>query len=297
MVGFIAFIGFGEAARAFHRSLAAIDPSLRFTAYDRLMEGEGADGAFARGVCAAGVRPAVSAEAAVAPADWIFSAVTADQSHVVAEAIALHLRAGQVVFDINSVSPGRKRSNAATIERSGAHYVDMAVMAPVEPRRHRTPVLLAGTAAGTVEPELRRLDFDYRLLGSEPGSATAVKMVRSVFVKGLEAITVETLLAAERSDCLEIVRESLERSFTGLDWSRFPQYQFDRTLVHGRRRAAEMRESAATLDALGLSGALASAIAEVQDRMGAVGAADFDRTDFETLLPQVAAARVRGAGD
>ena len=96
-------------------------------------------------------------------------------------------------------------------------------------------------------------------------------MVRSLFVKGLEAITVEALLAAEASGCFDAILQSLSASFPGLGWPAFAEYQFDRTLRHGRRRAAEMRESAATLDALGLSGRLAAEIAGVQERMGAIG--------------------------
>jgi hypothetical protein len=98
-------------------------------------------------------------------------------------------------------------------------------------------------------------------------------MVRSLFVKGLEAITVETLLAARASGCFDEIYASLSASFPGLDWGRFAAYQFERTTRHGRRRAAEMRESGATLDALGLNGALAREIAAVQDAMGAAGPA------------------------
>ena len=96
-------------------------------------------------------------------------------------------------------------------------------------------------------------------------------MVRSLFVKGLEAITVETLLAAEASGCFDEILASISGSYPGLDWPRFAEYQFERTTTHGRRRAAEMRESAATLQALGLHGTLADAIADVQERMGEVG--------------------------
>jgi hypothetical protein len=96
-----------------------------------------------------------------------------------------------------------------------------------------------------------------------------VKLARSVFVKGLEAITVEALLAAEAAGCLERVAASLAASFPGLGWPAFAAYQFERTLTHGRRRSEEMGESGAMLDELGLDGGLARAIAAVQERMGA----------------------------
>jgi 3-hydroxyisobutyrate dehydrogenase-like beta-hydroxyacid dehydrogenase len=196
-----------------------------------------------------------------------------------------------VVIDINSVSPDRKRETSSRVEQAGALYLDMAVMAPVHPRRHQTPVLLAGPDAERLLPELLDLGFSGSVVGERPGAATAIKMVRSLFVKGLEAITVETLLAAEASGCFGEILASISGSFPGLDWPRFAEYQFERTTMHGQRRAAEMRESAATLDALGLHGELADAVADVQERMGGGGRATGD--DLHAIVRAVLAKRLR----
>jgi 3-hydroxyisobutyrate dehydrogenase-like beta-hydroxyacid dehydrogenase len=264
----IAFLGFGEAARAFHDTLAPKLEHGEFRAYDVLLDHpERAAGMRAamedRGVIVAG------SPQELAGADWIFSAVTADQSLIAAQSLAPYLGQGAILIDINSVSPGRKQETAALVNEAGADYLDMAVMAPVHPKGHATPVLLAGKPAAGLLEHLRDLGFSADLAGETPGSATAIKMVRSVFVKGLEAITVEALLAAEASGCFEEILASLSQSFPGLEWSRFPNYQFERTTRHGRRRAAEMRESGATLDTLGLNGGLCREIAAVQDAMAA----------------------------
>lgn len=260
----IGFLGYGEAARAFHDGL-----SRAVLAYDILLDAD--DGAMREAMRLRGATPV--AIAGLAEADWVFSAVTADQSLLAVEPLLPHIRQGQVLIDINSVSPDRKRETAAAVEAAGAHYLDMAVMAPVHPKKHATPVLIAGKPAAGLLPQLQALGFSASLVGPEPGAATAIKMVRSLFVKGLEAITVETLLAARASGCFDEIYASLSSSFPGLDWDRFARYQFERTTRHGRRRAAEMRESGATLDALGLHGGLAREIAAVQDAMGAVGPA------------------------
>lgn len=262
----IGFLGYGEAARAFHESLAR--PEFAFIAYDILLDRD--DEALSKAVESRGGRVA-NTIAALAEADWIFSAVTADQSLRAVEPLLPHLRQGQVLIDINSVSPDRKRQTASAVEAAGAAYLDMAVMAPVHPRKHQTPVLIAGEAAERLLPQLEALGFSASVVGPTPGTATAIKMVRSLFVKGLEAITVEALLAAEATGCFEEILASLSGSFPGLDWPKFAEYQFERTAVHGKRRAAEMQESAAMLDALGLNGNLAREIAEVQERMGASG--------------------------
>lgn len=281
----IGFLGYGEAARAFHEGLTR--PGVTFLAYDIKLVDSGS------GMLEAMVeRGAVvcDAIAGLADADWVFSAVTADQSLLAVEPLLPHLRQGQLVIDINSVSPDRKRQTHAAVEESGARFVDMAVMAPVHPRRHQTPVLIACADAARLLPELLDLGFSASVAGELPGAATAIKMVRSLFVKGLEAITVETLLAAQASGCFDEIVASVGASFPGLDWPRFAEYQFERTTTHGRRRAAEMRESAATLDALGLHGALADAIADVQERMGQAGRQDID--DLQSVVRAVLKARL-----
>ncbi len=267
----LAFIGFGEAARAFRESLARHDPTLEFAAYDVLLEREEAGGACGAAMTAAGVAIAGTPEAAAMGAEWVFSAVTADQSRAAAQSVAPFLRPGQVFFDINSVSPASKRGNAERVEAGGARYLDMAVMAPVHPRGHRTPVLIAGTLDAKTAERLAALDFQYETAGAGVGGATAIKMVRSLFVKGLEALTVEAYIAAEASGCLPEIRASLAKSYPGLGWPDFAEYEFERVLKHGMRRAAEMRESAATLNELGLNGALAAAIADVQELTALAG--------------------------
>lgn len=266
----IAFLGFGEAARAFHDSLALRLEDGEFQAYDLLLDKQDVAGDMKSAMESRGVRVA-DTPAELADAEWIFSAVTADQSLAAAQSIISHLGQSALFIDINSVSPGRKRETAELVEATGADYLDMAVMAPVHPKGHATPVLLAGKTAAELLERFRGLGFSADFAGGTVGSATAIKMVRSVFVKGLEAITVEALLAAEASGCFEEILASLSGSFPGLDWSKFPDYQFERTTRHGRRRAAEMRESGVTLDALGLNGGIARETAAIQDAMAASG--------------------------
>jgi 3-hydroxyisobutyrate dehydrogenase-like beta-hydroxyacid dehydrogenase len=268
----IAFIGFGEAGRAFCRSLARAESGLSFAAYDI-----DPSAAMTQAMAAQGIQRAASSAEATAGAELIFSAVTADQSLEAARAAAGSLSAGQLFIDINSVSPQRKRDSAAVVETSGAHYIDMAVMAPVHPKGHATPVLIAGPRADSLAPVLEALGFSFSVVGGAVGAATAIKMVRSLFVKGLEAITVECLLAASASGCFEEIYASLSKSYPGLEWPRIADYHLERVTTHGKRRAAEMMESGVTLDELGLNGGLAREIAAVQLRMAGL------RTQEEAL--------------
>jgi 3-hydroxyisobutyrate dehydrogenase-like beta-hydroxyacid dehydrogenase len=291
----IGFIGYGEAGRAFCRSLAAVGNGIDFSAWDILCD-DPATGTAMRARITGDGAEALSGPGGLAGADWVISAVTADQSMKAIEALVPHLRQGQLVIDINSVSPGRKEASAALVEGAGARYLDMAVMAPVLPRGHKTPVLVAGACAQALVPELKAMGFGFSVAGEAAGKATAIKMVRSVFVKGLEAITVEALLAARASGCLDEVYESLSSSYPGLGWPEIATYHFERVMTHGKRRAAEMMESGATLDALGLNGNLAREIAAVDAAMGGLPA-DAPRADAlaETLGAVLKARRARKA--
>lgn len=267
----IAFIGFGEAARAYVASLRPVAP-LAIAAYDIKIHGPEA-GALQDAAAGLGVRLTGSALEAIAGAEAVFSAVTAGSA---AEALGpaydrpVH---PHVLIDINSVSAGVKRTNAARVRAAGAAYLDMAVMAPVHPAGHRTPVLVAGDE-GAALPLLAALDFRFEALGPEVGAAASVKMVRSLFVKGLEAITVQALAAAAAAGCEARVFDSLARSYPGLDLPRFAPYQVERVATHGRRRAEELREVAVSMAELGFApgAALAAAIAGVQDAVAAAGA-------------------------
>lgn len=287
----IAFIGFGEAARAFVASLRGQN-ELAFSAYDIALGGP-MDAGFRAAAGELGVQLAENAEAAVQDAAWVLSAVTAASSLDAARSALGALGAGQVFFDINSVSAGRKQATAAIVEAAGAAYVDMAVMAPVHPRGHKTPVLLAGPIGQAVLDRLTSLGFDFEHVGEDVGAAATIKMARSMFVKGMEAVTVQALLAAREAGCFDRVYASLEKSFPNFGWPAFGRYQLERVATHGVRRAAEMRESAETMRELGFGagGALGDAIAALQDEVGGMGLSIGDSQELPLALDDVLARR------
>jgi 3-hydroxyisobutyrate dehydrogenase-like beta-hydroxyacid dehydrogenase len=109
-----------------------------------------------------------------------------------------------------------------------------------------------------------------KLAGTRIGDASAIKMMRSVMIKGLEALTAESMLAARRAGVEESVLASLQASDPGIDWTRRSSYNLERMMLHGARRAAEMREVAKTLSDYGIPNRLAIAIAEWQDEIASL---------------------------
>jgi len=264
----VSFIGFGEAGQAIAAGLRESGLE-RLAAWDILFPV--AEGARLKAAGEKmGVRLANSAADAVADTDLIISAVTAASSVEAARSVEPHLNGAPYYLDINSVSPGRKQETEKLLGER-ARYVDVAVVAPIYPARHQTPLLISGPHALPISPLLDELDMKLTVVGNKTGQAAAIKMIRSVMIKGIEALTLECFLAAARAGVLEEVTASLKNNYPGLDWSKMSAYNLERMASHGERRAAEMEESATTLRELGLDPLMVESTVKRQREMGELG--------------------------
>ncbi len=264
----ISFIGFGEAGQAIASGLreGGIE---QVAAWDILFPK--AEGAKLKAAGEkAGVRLASSAADAIANSDMIISAVTAASSLEAAQSVEPHLSGNPYYLDINSVSPGRKQETARLLDGK-ARYVDVAVIAPIHPKRHQTPLLIAGPHAETIAPLLGELEMKLKIIPGDTGQAAAIKMIRSVMMKGLEALTLECYLAASRAGLLDEVLVSMKNNYPTLDFGAMGDYNIERMARHGERRAAEMEESAVTLRELGLEPLMVEATVARQREMGRLG--------------------------
>ena len=270
----IAFIGFGEAARAFldgWRRRPGFEA--RVAAYDIKTDSSDAEVRAAKRAdyAAANVIGASRAPDAVAGAEAVFSLVTADQAHEAALAALAGLAPGALFFDGNSCAPQTKSLTAERVEGAGARYVDVAVMAPVHPRLNKTPLLISGPHAEVAAAALESLDMSPQIHSGPAGAASAVKMIRSIMMKGLEALVCECLLAGRKAGVIETVLDSLDDTYPGFDWRKRSAYMLERVARHGLRRAAEMREVALTVDLLGFDGAMSRGSVAWQQRVGELG--------------------------
>jgi 3-hydroxyisobutyrate dehydrogenase-like beta-hydroxyacid dehydrogenase len=233
----LSLIGFGEAGSTFAFAAEWEDSAYVFDVADKRAE-----------CAAAGVICCASLSEALGGSEAIISLVTADAALAVAKDAANHLSAGALVFDMNSVAPDTKRKGARAVDAAGGRYVDVAIMAPVDSARLNVPLLLSGPHAAEGSVKLAAFGFaDIRCVGDEIGRASSIKMIRSVMIKGQEALTAEMMLAAERAGVTEDVLASL-----GEGWAEKAAYNLERIQTHGHRRAAEMEEVAKTLSALGV---------------------------------------------
>ncbi|MEN2787307.1 DUF1932 domain-containing protein [Sphingomonas qilianensis] len=256
----VTFIGFGEAAMAFAGAGAR--------GYDIKLDATATRTAKLADFRATSVTAHESPAAALDGATIVLSLVTADQALAAARSSAPLLRPDALYLDLNSVAPDTKRTASAALG-DGARYVDVAVMAPVDPARRGVPLLVSGPHAAAGAAALDRLGFsNVTIVGTAIGDASAIKMIRSVMVKGLEALTAECVLAADAAGVREAVIASLDASWPGADWARRFDYNLDRMMVHGLRRSEEMHEVAQTLTGLGIAPLMTDAAMQWQYGVG-----------------------------
>ena len=258
----IALIGFGEVGGIFGSDFAAA--GLRVSIFDILLNGEPARSETLAKAKNAKVRACDTLQEVLQSADLIISAVTASSATAVAASAAPFLRAGQIYLDINSVSPETKLEIARTLNESPATFVEAAVMAAVSPQRLKVPMLLGGAQAATAAERLRAIGMNVKPISDR-------KMCRSIIIKGLEAITVESMFTARRYGAEKQVLDSLAATYPDMGWSgTLPDYLISRVAEHGKRRAAEMREAAQAVADAGLEPLTALATAQRQDWLAQV---------------------------
>jgi 3-hydroxyisobutyrate dehydrogenase-like beta-hydroxyacid dehydrogenase len=288
----IALVGYGEVGRILAEDLRGHTLS----AFDLK-----ASSAMQAHAAAQGVQWAATHAQAVQGAGLVISAVTASQAVPVAEACAPALQPGAYVLDLNSASPGAKQRAAHVVDAAGGRYVEGAVMTSVPPYRLRVPLLLGGPHAQALASVLTSLGFAPRVHDARLGVASATKMCRSVLIKGMEAMFIESLTTARHYGVEDAVLASLKETFPGVDWQSQASYFFQRVIEHGRRRSEEVREVAETVREAGLTPWSAAGTAERQAWMadladagvfGERGSAGFARspdwrTEADRLLDRI----------
>lgn len=269
----LGIIGFGEVGSIFGQGLLNKPGIDAVWSWD-LKFADAADGNAARSAAeAAGIHAANGMADLCRHAGLLISCVTASSTFAVAQEAAEHVHAGSRFLDLNSASPGTKQRAAAALEAAGATYVEAGVMTSVPPRGIRVPMLLGGPGAAALADELVAWGMDAKAVSRQLGVASAIKMSRSIMIKGLEALVIESYTTARRYGVEAQVLPTLKETFPQIDWDKQGAYFFSRVVQHGKRRAEEMREAAETVREAGFEPVMAAAIARKQEKVAQLASA------------------------
>jgi 3-hydroxyisobutyrate dehydrogenase-like beta-hydroxyacid dehydrogenase len=261
----VGVVGWGEVGGIFS---AALCPQVAWVgAWDTKLADPGQRQRLSDRPAAQGVAVCAGVSELCERADLVISAVTAGNTLAVARDLAAHLRPDTWVLDLNSASPGTKLAAARCIHDAGGRYVEAGVMTSVPPYGVAVPMLLGGPHAAALQPLLAALGLCTEVVSARLGVASATKMCRSVMIKGLEALVIESYTTARHYGVEDAMIATLQETFPGIDWQGQGGYFFSRVAQHGRRRAEEMREVANTVREAGFEPFMASAIAAKDDWM------------------------------
>ncbi len=242
----IAVVGLGEVGRAYAKALHAAGQTLHLC---NARAGTAAQGA----ADALGLPLHLAPGEWLRACDWVLLCVTGSVAPQVLAQCSPWMAEGATLCDMTTASPDAKRAAAEMARAQGLYYLDVAIMGAVALGRHATPLLVAGDGAEAFQRWMEAAGGRVQLIDEgTAGDAMALKLLRSTFTKGLEALSVELLMAAERQG----LRERLYAQLQDIDDTPLRTFidMLVRThVVHAKRRAFEVREAAAEMANQGIA--------------------------------------------
>jgi 3-hydroxyisobutyrate dehydrogenase-like beta-hydroxyacid dehydrogenase len=260
----IGIIGYGEVGKIFAAGLKAKPGVVSMAAWDVKFTHDASGGVELAHAAQNSVHACASMQALCEASSFIISAVTASNTLAVAQEAANFIKPGTVFLDLNSASPGCKQQCAALIDAAGGLYVEAGVMTSVPPYGIQVPMLLGGLPAKNLASLLQNWELDAKAVSDKLGVASAIKMCRSVMIKGMESLVIESYSTARAYGVEDHMIATLQETFPSIDWQKQGAYFFSRVVQHGKRRAEEMREAARTVQEAGFEPMMTSAIAAKQ---------------------------------
>ena len=266
----VAFVGFGEAAQCFAKHLAAQTGAPMVAFCQGKTNAPPYSQAFRALAAGCGVTLLERLDD-LSDAEVIFSAVVVAVAAETGEAISRIVRPGCLVVDITAATPRTKKRVAEAVEARGGVFADANLMGSVDLYGAAVPLYASGSGAERFAEIFGPLGFRIEVAGPEAGTAAAVKMLRSVVTKGMEALLVEALTAATLAGVREETMRGLCASMDATTFSKFLDMCVRSDVLHAERRAVEMDGVAAGLRELGFDPVMTTATTErlkVSARLG-----------------------------
>lgn len=280
----LGFIGFGEAAFHIAKGLgpglvgAGLGP---VRAFDVMADDPKVGPLVRERAAGAGVTLVPSLPDLMAACDTVLCATSAKYALSIAKEAAASIRAGTVYADLNSASPGVKKEIGAVMAAAGALFADVAVMELVPPHGHKVPLAVSGTGARAFLDRLSPFGMKIDFINETAGASSSLKMLRSIFMKGLTALFLETLTAGRKAGVDREIMASISGTIDSRPLAETAALLVTRTAIAAERRVSEMGEVMETLAELGLD---SSASAATRAKLQAL--ADLDlRADFGNTPP------------
>ncbi|MFO1081664.1 MAG: DUF1932 domain-containing protein [Reyranellaceae bacterium] len=302
----IALLGFGEAGSAIARGLCAEggwrgtprpgdNAPRRLIAIDTALDQDARGIALGKAARVLDIAIEGTYGETLREADLVICAVPGEHALAAAQSAAPLLKPGAHYLDLCTVTGRMSDEDRAVLEAAGVAYIDIAVMGGFFKQGIKAPMLAAGQAVEPVVAWMNDNGFEVRVLGLRPGSASSVKMLRSVLIKGVEALGVEALVTAQRQGILEEVLDCLGDA-DQMPFRDFIAMLVQTHIVHAHRRWEEMGLVGRTLRETGVDPLMTEAIERSHRRTvdAAIAPADGRVPPLEEALAILSDKVVRG---
>jgi len=277
----LGFIGFGEAAFHIAKGLAGAGLA-PIRAFDLMANDPKVGPLVVERAAAAKVELVPSLADLTALCDIVLCATSAKYALSIAADASTSMRPGTIYADLNSASPGTKKRIGALMAPTGALFADVAVMELVPPHGHKVPLAVSGTGAKLFQERLSPYGMKISFINENAGSSSALKMLRSIFMKGLTALLLETLTAGRKAGVDQEIMDSISGTINSRPLADTATMLITRTAIAAERRVSEMGEVMDTLGEMGLDSSASQAT-----KLKLQALADLDlRADFGNTPPK-----------
>lgn len=235
----VGIIGFGEVGQVFAKGL--LEKTKHVFIYDILLEKN--KNLITEKINNIGVQAVDGIEQIGECCTLIISLVNSSASEVVAAEVAKGIRKGTVFLDLTTSTPLVKSKSEKIIVSNGGIYVDASIMGTVATEQQQVPLLIAGEQSVKVQALLNSLGFNCQAINHPNGGAASIKLLRSIFMKGLEALILETMITAKNYGVSDEVMQSISKTINNNDFTTFANALITTHVIHKNRRYKEVLDS------------------------------------------------------
>lgn len=237
----IGIVGYGEVGKVFAGGL--IQNNFDVHVYDLLTE-QGHEEVL-KDIKNKGATPALSISDLVNKSEVILLLVNSAATKDVIASITKTKQKPLTIIDLTTSKPYTKKNCKIEIENyhPEAIYIDGAIMGTVATEGFNVPLLLASENEEIMLTIKKELTMNIKILVGEVGKAASIKLIRSVFMKGLEALLLESMIAAKKYNVDQNVMESISMTLNNNDFNKFGEALIKTHVIHKNRRYKEILDS------------------------------------------------------
>lgn len=258
----IAFIGFGEVAYCISKGLREdlADPPA-ISGYDiALGSGSAYEATLKSRAAEVGATLFSSVADAVQGADIVFSAVQGGYAVDAGKSARDRMKKGALYIDLTTANPDHKLELEKHFAEKGISFVDSAMLGPLPIYKHKVPMLISGSGTKEAESAMRAMHMDVTPVAGAAGSASKIKLIRSVYMKGLQALLVETFVFAHKAGVESMVLDSISGTMSATSFPETVKRLVAADLIHAERRAHEVEESIGVMKDMGIAPTVSTAV-------------------------------------